>query len=109
MKGVVPILGWALFLFCCGRVAGDYGTHWKCGRYFMPKTIVGSDGYSYPDGEPIPAVMQMLVQAGIEEEVNLGLACGLAASLVWLAVEVRKLLRVRRKYGDTFGRDFIRS
>ena len=109
MKAVIPLVGCALFVYCCASFVGDFGTRWECGRYYMPRTLVAADGHSYPDGKPIPAATLILARSGIEEDVMLGMVTVLGVLLVYLAVEIRSLNRTAREYSKLFGRDFKRS
>lgn len=108
MKGIVGLAGWGLLLFCAISFATKYGRQWELGRYYMPRTIVAGDGYSYPDGTPIPLPILALVRADIEEETILVMAavlCGLLLYLAWIvyrcycaAAEYRRLLSQRSRW-----------
>ncbi len=106
MKAVIPLLGWAIFLYGAIHFVSSKGSQWEFGRYYMPRTLVAADGCCYPDGEPIPLPILALVRADIEEEVTLALVGVEMAALVWLGVEMRKLHRARREYREMFGREF---
>lgn len=74
-----------------------YGTRWEFGRYFMPRTMVDASGLFHPNGTPLGPFEVMVVQSGIEEELELFMCVLLVVLFTMLALIVRRGNVLRRQ------------
>lgn len=85
-------------LFLLGNYASHYGSRWVFGRFGIPRTLVGPDGWTYADGSPLDPITASLIRSGREEEVMLFLCGGLFVLVLMLVRTVQTGAKLRRKH-----------
>jgi hypothetical protein len=75
MKNALGYLGTLIFVSALGCCLFQFGNHWTCGRYFLPRSLVNETGMQYSDDSMIDGLTLAAIKADVEEEVFLGLLC----------------------------------
>jgi hypothetical protein len=95
IKVVVAISVILLFAVVCYAV--NYGYSWTLGRYYMPVTILASDGIHCMNGLPADPITRVLVHYDWEAEYLLTVLIGISAGLGYAFYLTRDTAKKRQQ------------